>query len=138
MDLKFNGAVTQSWRSSLLGFFSALGFVAYASAEAAGAHPSVKMWALIVGAVCGALFAFFTGDHAKFIGELKNLAKAVAELQAQRQADAIRGRLPVAPAPTASSVPELEVPFTGAPATPQDTIPEAPPVAVPIAPKEPQ
>jgi hypothetical protein len=140
MDLKFNGSITQSWRSSLLGFFSAFGFIAYAVAEAAGAHPSVKLWSLVVGAVCGALAAFFSGDHVRFIAELKNLAKAVADVRAMlAQAEAAKANAPaVPPAAAPSPIPELDVPLSLEPGAPQDTIPEAPPVAMSLPGKEPR
>ncbi|WP_437310019.1 hypothetical protein [Sorangium sp. So ce388] len=138
MDLKTNGAVTKSWRTTVLGFLSGACLITGAISEAAGLHPSIRLWAFIVGAICGIAAAALSADHTRLLIEIGRLAKAIAELQAQRQADAIRGRQPIASPAPVSSVPELDVPFSGAPAAQQDTIPEAPPVAVPISPKEPQ
>lgn len=138
MDLKTNGAVTKSWRTSLLGLLSGLSLATAAISEAAGLHPSVRLWAFLVGAICGVAAAALSADHTRLLIEIGRLAKAIAELQAQRQADAIRGRQPTAPPVQAAPIPELDVPLNLEPGARQDTIPEAPPVVVPIVPKEPQ
>lgn len=137
MDLKTNGAITQSWRTTIPGVLSAASLIAYAVAEAAGAHPSIKLWALVVGGVFAAITAALAGDHVRFFAEVKSLAKAVAELRAMvAQAEAVKGR--ISP-PPAAPIPELDVPISREPASPQDTIPEAPPVVVPVEPaKEPR
>jgi len=132
MDLKFNGSITKSWRSSLFGALSAVAFIAGAVAEVAGLHPSVRLWAFVVGALCGAATAALSADHVRLLVEVQKLAKAFAELQAQRQADAIKGRQSGAPAARAASVPDLDVPFSSEPIAPQDTQPDLP------SPKEPR
>ncbi|WP_438029041.1 hypothetical protein [Sorangium sp. So ce233] len=133
MDLKLNGAVLQSYRTSAVGVLQFVLTASLAIASTSTDQPALLFWAVMVSAGANLLIGLLSADHARIAKGIADGIAAWEELQRQRQAKA------GAPPPVAigAPVPELEVPFSGEAGAPQDTIPEAPPVAVPASPKEP-
>ncbi len=117
MDIKFNGAVLQSWRTSLVGVLWFVSSTGLAVAAVATNQPALQFWATIVGSGAGLLLGLLSADHARVVGEFKRLREALDAYKtlAERQTGGGGAAPPVAAGP-----------FSSEPAAPQDTLPEVP------------